>query len=727
MWFCLMNSCYASTNVALGRPYTVSCRPNFSLTAPSSDTTALTDGVHTSGHFWTKKTTLGWFHARPVEICIDLGGSYPVDRVTFTTARGIHAKVYYPLSISVFTGQDMEHLLYVGDMADVVDNEPGAYQVRTFVLETKGTLGHYVLLIAYPRGAYLFCDEIEVIKGEVRSYGSGSLSLVDARQRAASQVRARIRKTVLRSMAEQMKVAPAGVAVPAGRIRELEDRLGPGSLLPKDGDEVESELLEIRAGILRARFPDKAFLISGASPWGRVSPSSLGLGELAGALTVTMPCGAYGYEAFVVTNLGAGEEKFSITYGAPENAELDVFVSPFLVSEAMEYVADPLVPLPCEISLRAGESILVVIRAQGRTASEDRRIITVHAQGVREVIPVVYRVVGVDLPKIRTLNGVNWNYLNFTPTTGKKDIAMADLFSHHTRVSVIHPSELGLTTSFPPSTSRLAGVLQRNRGAQKLLLCMNLRDRSILTSKGRFEPFRDAWKAWFRTWYATVMDACTKAGFTRDQVYLYPYDEMKGAEVDEFIAFASWLRSEFPAARVYATLSEKDSLRALPYLDIAQIINRDDVLSHVTPSPSTEIWIYDAQGAAKSLSPYSYYRLMAWKAFLKGYKGIGFWAYADTGWHTSPSSAWDDFDGKYADYAVVYEAQDQNIISSRRWEAWRMGIDDYEILSLYSRAFGDVAARELAGKVLENPANTTLADRMRSRMLNELAATKGPW
>lgn len=108
---------------------------------------------------------------------------------------------------------------------------------------------------------------------------------------------------------------------------------------------------------------------------------------------------------------------------------------------------------------------------------------------------------------------------------------------------------------------------------------------------------------------------------------------------------------------------------------------------------------------------------MAWKAFRDGYKGIGFWAYADTG---DSGTAWDDFDGKNPDYAVIYEGPNNTIISSRRWEAWRMGIEDYELLTMYAKAKGDAAAKALAKAVMDNPEDTTKADEVRRKILIEL-------
>jgi hypothetical protein len=73
------------------------------------------------------------------------------------------------------------------------------------------------------------------------------------------------------------------------------------------------------------------------------------------------------------------------------------------------------------------------------------------------------------------------------------------------------------------------------------------------------------------------------------------------------------------------------------------------------------------------------------------------------------------------DYAVIYSGEDKAIVSSRRWEAWRMGVEDYELLTAYARKMGRPAASALASQVLSNPEDTTLADQVRQRMLAELS------
>jgi hypothetical protein len=64
-----------------------------------------------------------------------------------------------------------------------------------------------------------------------------------------------------------------------------------------------------------------------------------------------------------------------------------------------------------------------------------------------------------------------------------------------------------------------------------------------------------------------------------------------------------------------------------------------------------------------------------WKAYHRGYEGVGFWSFNDSG----TTSVWDDYDWVTDDYSVVYEGTNKPV-TSVRWEAWRQGIQDYRLL-----------------------------------------------
>lgn len=706
----------SASNLAIGKSYTVFPPPNYPLTAAPTDRTALTDGVYTdAGIIWTQKTTVGWQETGIVKITIDLKKVAVIDGITFSTAKGNFGDVNYPARIGAFVGPDEEHLRYVGDLAATVDQAPVKYQTNRFSLQDIGAKGRFVLLNVELNGRYLFCDEIEVFAGKQDRGRVGRLSPEEA-------LRLQVDRNVLQGWVEQMQPQLSGNIGFNSRLAEITQRLRAADASRDDTRAVEAELLTLRGELLRAQFPGKAFLLEPVAPWGVFSPVSASNGVPLQEIALSLPQGGYDHASFVITNLADAERQVSITLaaGTAESPLVSLYQIPFVQSAAMEYVPDPLVPLAGSFPLRSGESKMIFVSAQGNKPGNWRNSLTIAVDGTKVIIPIESKVVPVALSKRLALNSVTWNYLDFEPTRDRKAVAMNDLFAHHAYVSVLASNSLALTDTALPDLFRMKQAFERQQGADKILLMLAFREEWVRTSRGKYQFLSDDWKKWFRTWYDRTMKMAVAAGVRREKIYLYPYDEIDEKEIDQFIAFAKWVRQEIPDVRLYATLGRKESEKALPYLDIAQVINDDAVLKKFAPG-SAELWLYDAKGPAKSLSPYAYYRLLAWKAFLRGYKGIGFWAYADTGWADHPSSAWDDFDGKYPDFAVIYDGPNNSIISSRRWEAWRMGIEDYELLTMYAKAKGEAAAKDLAKRVLERTDDVTQADAVRRKILGELS------
>lgn len=709
----------SATNLALGKPYTVFPPPNYHLTAPPTDKRTLTDGVQSpKGILWTYKSTVGWQNTRTVRILLDLKKVSVIEGITFSSAKGNMGDVNYPAKIGAFVGPDEDHLLYVGDLAVGVDHTPVKYETRRFSLKNIGAKGRYLLLDVELKGFYLFCDEIEVIEGEQDKGKIGRLSVEEA-------PRLLVDRTILQGFVEQIRPQCSGHTEFTNRLARIEKRILSADASRDETRSIEADLLTLRGEVLSARFPGEAFLIESVSVWGKFSPVSVPSGIPLKGISLSLPQGGYDHASFTITNMSPVEQKVSLAPDAfvAEAPLIYFYQVPFVQSAAMEYVPDPLTPMQGGFMLRSGESKMIFVSALGNKSGTWRNVLKVVVGKTAVSIPMESQVAKVSLPKQYALNSVTWNYLDFKPTQLSKAEAMKDLFAHHSQVGVIASNSLALTDSAVSDLIRMNQAFERLKGTDKVLLMMAFREEWVRTSRGKYIFMSDSWKVWFRTWYDRVLKTASAAGFTQEQIYLYPYDEMVGKEIDQFISFASWVRREIPGVRLYATLGSKDSERALPYLNIAQVINDDKVLQKFS-AVNAELWLYEANGPAKSLSPYSYYRMMAWKAFLKGYKGIGFWAYADTGWQDNPSSAWDDFDGKYPDFAVVYEGPGSSIISSRRWEAWRMGIEDYELLTMYAKVKGDVAAKALAASVFNHPEDTTKADEVRRKILTELSGTE---
>ena len=111
---------------------------------------------------------------------------------------------------------------------------------------------------------------------------------------------------------------------------------------------------------------------------------------------------------------------------------------------------------------------------------------------------------------------------------------------------------------------------------------------------------------------------------------------------------------------------------------------------------------------------------MAWGAFVNDYTGIGFWNYADEKSDKQLNLISDPLLNSSRSYSVIYDGWGKKIISSRRWEAFRLGIEDYGLLDLYGRKLGIDKAKTLAKRVLDDPKDLNKADSIRTEMIKAL-------
>ena len=98
-------------------------------------------------------------------------------------------------------------------------------------------------------------------------------------------------------------------------------------------------------------------------------------------------------------------------------------------------------------------------------------------------------------------------------------------------------------------------------------------------------------------------------------------------------------------------------------------------------------WYY-ACASEKNSSPFAYYRWFSWNAWEMQLGGIGMWVYVDDNGMT-----FSDYTTGVS-YGLIYRG-DKGVIGSKRWDAWRQGIADYEYLRMLTDA---LAAAKQAGE-----------------------------
>ncbi|MDT8420829.1 MAG: DUF4091 domain-containing protein [Desulfuromonadales bacterium] len=724
----MLSPVYASSIISLDKAYTFTPDTNYGLTKSSSDSTLLTDGVYTFGHFWTKPTTAGWQESGTIEIIIDLEAVFRIDVISFNTARGGHAGVSYPTQVFAFTGETLDSLHYVGDVVSDKENIAGSTFVRKFSLVLNGSVARYVVLEVVPGGKYTFCDEIEILGSvdlEHLSPESAGSSLKDVRNFVDKLKGLKRKIEFLYKRIGKVRSVVNDDSKLNDQLIEIERAVARASTI-QEFRSLEIKLMSINAEALRLKHDGQQYILTTVSPWTPASKPETPLETTVDSLTFSMPSGGVDWHALMLTNLSENKRAYDFTVNVlPPNApNINLYQAITVQSAAMEEVPDALMPISESVSLYPGESRMILLSAQGALHGEWGGIFQVSSESLNIKIPLSLRTEQVNLHMPLTINSVVWDYLYFPPIRNQQQLALEDLRTHHINVTVVPQMYIPLLgDKHEISFDRLTDYLKLQKGVDKVLLFTYWNDLKRLDFNGS-TFLSKVWKLEFLTWCEGIFSAAEKAGFRRQQIYLYPFDEMKRDIISHFIDLAKWARGQVPALQFYATIDNVDALNAIPFLDIAQIKNMDKIVNQAinfSRISKTELWLYDSHGPAKSNSPYDYYRLQPWKAFSLGYTGVGFWSYADIGWGESVGTAWNDFDGRRPDFAVIYEGKDGSLISSRRWEAWRIGLEDYQLLSLYAQRKGSEAALALAESVLKDMDKTWKADIVRSHILNELS------
>ena len=203
--------------------------------------------------------------------------------------------------------------------------------------------------------------------------------------------------------------------------------------------------------------------------------------------------------------------------------------------------------------------------------------------------------------------------------------------------------------------------------------------------KGPAKHFTPVWKKAYKLWLREWIEHLKNLGISYEQYAFYPVDEpgLSDEHVNRLIAHGKIIREANPKAQIYtdpvgrATMEDLKNMN--PYVDIwcpnrtGFLLNEgQDKLAYLKSTGKT-IWTYECIGNAKHLSPIGYYRSQAWLAWHHGLTGIGFWSYS-----TSAADPWFVPEATL-DYLLIY--QGKGVVSSKRWEAIRDGIEDYGILN----------------------------------------------
>jgi hypothetical protein len=720
----LMSGTITSQDLAINRSYTLSTPPNYPYSAPASDKTSLTDGIYTSGNFWTRSTTVGWMSQLQITITIDLGSIQPVGAISFNTIRNSHSGINFPQNIFVFLSNNNHDFVFVGDAADTTDNFMNANEeVKKFVLNSIDDSARFVALTIVPIGVMVFCDEIEVLKGNalIKTNKKPLISKENIKQ-AADSLNAH--ENNIKYLVQSINRIQINYSKETGqkntKLMNINSQLINNNITENNLLVLKDRIGVINASILDSRFHEP-FIIEGYNPWDSLSEFSEPK-EDAKFLNYqyTVQKGGVQYGSFEITNSSPNIQKFSIEVNDLDTSitNLELYSIPFVQSSYYYFsvIPDPLIRIKGDLTIKPGYSQLFLFRLNGINIGTSKSIVIVKSDKRLLDLNIDAKVRNLFIPN--NLNANVWAYLNYPMLIDRPSEAAKDLESHHINTIVVPPAILpGLADK---DYSKFVNYLSNFKSVKNILLFMNYASADLRIGNPGGMFMNPEWKNHFIKWYSDMTNLIHDKGFPNSQIYLYPYDEVSGVNIKDFKEFAVWAKMTIPGIKFFATFYGKEAIDALLSLvDIAQIHSASAGLDEL-PAHQCEVWIYNTISPARSLSPYSYYRLMSWRAFVNDYKGIGFWDYADEGNYKKLNLISDQLLNPLNSYSVIYSGNGKEIISSRRWEAFRLGIEDYSILHSYAIKFGLEKTKVLAQKALDDPQNVYKADIIISEMVSAL-------
>lgn len=714
-------------DLALHKSYILSTSPNYKYSASSSDKTSLTDGAYTSGRFWTQPTTVGW-QLQGVTITIDLDTIEPVGAITFNTVRSAAVGISYPQNIFVFLSKDNKSFHYIGDVADTSSNLPGSTLVKKFELKKIDQYARYVTLTVVPEGQFIFCDEIEVIKSNNKAVGNSPMDLIpnDSIMMVADSLKSpkHNRRILMRDIGQLIESSNKNYKSSGTnkQLSEMQTELSEKVISAISLSDIKKEIGRVNANVLENIYK-QPFIVEESNPWDNLNKFRVP-NESSDILHYhfVMQKENVQYGSFIITNSNVSAQKFTfkITDDTAIN-NIELYNVQYVPSSYYLLIPDPLLKIKDSVKIDPGVSEMFIFKITGINEGAANSTITISSTGKSAQINIDSHILDVfDSGYAERLNANVWAYFNSPMIKGHEKEAGADLQQHHINTMVIPPSVLpGMGMA---DDTDFVNYLANFKNAKNILLFMDYSSASRRRGYKEKQYMSPEWKNNFVLWYYRMIKLIHEHCSLNAQIYLYPYDEVVSKDFEDFKKLIIWAKKIIPGVKFYATLNTQESLNTfLSFVDVAQTLPYKYGLK-IPASYQSGIWIYTGNTSSRSLPPYAFYRLMSWDAFERDYKGIGFWNYADERNGGKLNLISDSLPNPMGSFSVIYNNPDGSIISSRRWEAFRLGIEDYAILKAYSKKYGVENTKAMVQQVLDHPDNLNLADSVRNKMITALIA-----
>lgn len=719
------------SNIALGRPYTLSRPAKYKYCSDSGDDVQLTDGIHSTGKFWMQKETVGWDRTGPYGgaqmITVDLGRVAPISGFAYTLAAGA-ASVAWPSAIGIYVSDDRKEWTFAGDLwarsvARTGAPKPDEYSVYRAFDGSMPCRGRYVAFLHCAQG-FGFCDEVEVFAGAEDVENPHDAHMV------ANPLSDILRLQVLgfvASDARRMGVPAPDMDVPNVPAAEFRTEL-PFSKAHADVWAKNAARLR-SAGIKRPMFWKNG-------RWDNLDPLSIPPKESTATRTieVEMMRGETRSETVNIVNPTDRPIDFTLTVrGLPDSANCDCREVLFTAGAGVDNLAYG----TCASALKPGNgtSVLFTIPAgaskqawisfakPGGAAGTFKGSICASGGGVELAWPLVLTLHDLDFPSRPRIHVGGWDYTDDgAKYNGRQQAVVADkreMLAMHTDTA------WGSHAVFPKNARFDAEGNLSNRldfailddwlkswpAARRFGAFYRADDGQDFYGEAEGSPrFRRMVGTYFKAWYERVV----KMGDGRDMMVDILDEPHTPEQSRTVVLWSEAIHAFVPGLKVFVDPSYKDVSKLPPELLAAadvlcpsrSLFSKDGRQAAWTAllaqKPAMELFLYTCWEESRSLDPVFYYREQFWDAFRMGATGSFFWQFGNGGGPAGSLAVFGQNRKECSPYFAGATVED--VMPGKQSEAIREGAEDYELLSMMRDAAKPLKAKggeaaEIAEKV----------------------------
>ncbi len=702
-------------------------KPDYSLTADENDPVQLTDGIRHSGQIWVDRKTVGWAHVPLPTLTLDLGAVHAIGMVNYYAAGGC-CGAYFPEATALLLSTDGQayEIAALNAWPPGEQKDDGAH-VRKFQIDARHKRARFVRLTFQPHKGFVMLDEVEVLGDRVTPQRLAEYQKSTTRPNWTLWEWVGVRPQLI-ELAGHGEQAREAIGSLDRRFADLDLDGGPAA------DGLLREALEMRASLAKAHFR-REWMCWNTPPWDELLGSTFAAPDRKPTRSIDLHLWQNEYESAAVSigNFAADARQFRVTIGPLPDAagnkhdwsqRLWLREAMFVPTFRGPRAADPL-PLIAgdrgvagQIEIQAGavRVLWLTLRAKDLPAGQYCATLDIRPVDNESDLHRVELKLRVDPLTMPGPNDVALTSEHYVQRWGWNLPAQIedDLDRHYSNSRVFHP--VCLPWPKVDATKTVLESVDFSAYDKALEETGAIRIHSVFWGGGgdgppvlqQFDLESPAGQACFKQWIKAWSDHVAERGLGFDEFFFYPYDE----EINEtFILIARLIKEVDPRHHIVCNevrskggATPEAITRIAPYIDIWC----PNTHVYLPPVPTWvfgpenrrafedarrnhpgRLWIYgvsgggaDATPGSKHLAPGKYHRWLPWLAFREGATTAGFWCYAGT------NNLWDDFDGRGPDYGVVYFANDapagvarnEVVIPSRRWEAWREGVEDYQYL-----------------------------------------------